>query len=313
MGQTLELVFDKLSGTFGIIVLVLVAAEWIALIITKHIKSHKEGFINILSYIIESIPYILLAPIVIYGFMVWVYEYRIATLGYAWYVWVAAYLLYDLMFYLVHRLGHQVRFFWCIHGVHHTAEEMKLTVAVRGSFLGFFHTPLAVLFLPVLGFDPFVIYIVQAIAHLYGLYEHVNENIIGKQPLLERLFITPSVHRIHHAKNHLYLDRNYGETFSIWDKIFGTFQTELSDEKPVYGLMHDHINSESYWQIQLILWKDLWVDIRSASKLTDKIKYVVMPPGWSHVDGGKLAHSYRAEAWKKYRNEKEETKLEKAD
>ncbi len=297
MNEAIQILEDKLQGIFGIVIIFLVIIEWVVLFITKHIKSHKEGGVNIISYLLQSIPYVLLGRIVILGGMLWVYEYRLFTLGYDWYIWILAYLLYDFMFYVLHFLGHKVRFFWCIHGVHHTAEEMKLTVAVRGSFLIFLHMPHTVIWLPILGFDPFMIFIVEAIANLYGLYEHVNEKFIGRQTWLEKIFITPSLHRVHHAKNHKYLDTNYGETFSVWDKLFGTLQVELKEEKPIYGLMGDTINSESQWQIQLLLWKELWMDMKKASKWSDKLKYIIMYPGWNHIDGGKKASTYKSEAW----------------
>jgi sterol desaturase/sphingolipid hydroxylase (fatty acid hydroxylase superfamily) len=303
MNNALAVLLGKMQGVFGYIVLGLVVLEWVILVITRRMESNKEGWVNVFSYVLDSIPYFFLGKIVIFGTMTWMYEYRFFTLGNAWYVWILAYAVYDFMFWLVHFLGHKVRFFWCIHGVHHTAEEMKLTVAVRGSFLGFLHIPLTVICLPILGFDPFMIFIVEAIARLYGLYEHVNDNfdkLVGKQTFLEWLFITPSVHRVHHAKNYIYLDRNYGETFSIWDKIFGTFQSELDDVKPSYGILSENIDGKSLWQVQLLLWKELWMDIRKAPRLSDKIKYLIMPPGWNHIDGGKMAASYRSEAWKEY-------------
>jgi sterol desaturase/sphingolipid hydroxylase (fatty acid hydroxylase superfamily) len=304
MNNALAVLLGKMQGVFGYVVLGLVILEWVILVITRRMESNREGWVNIFSYVLDSIPYFFLGKIVIFGTMTWMYEYRLFTLGNAWYVWILAYAVYDFMFWLVHFLGHKVRFFWCIHGVHHTAEEMKLTVAVRGSFLGFLHIPLTVICLPILGFDPFMIFIVEAIARLYGLYEHVNDNfdkLVGKQIFLEWLFITPSVHRVHHAKNYIYLDRNYGETFSVWDKIFGTFQSELDDVKPAYGILSENIDGKSLWKVQLLLWKDLWMDIRSAPRLSDKIKYLIMPPGWNHIDGGKMAASYRTEAWKEYK------------
>lgn len=307
MNNTLALLLGKMQSVIGYLVLGMVVVEWVILVISKKMESNKEGWVNLLCYVLESLPYFFLGKFLIFGTMMWMYEHRIFTLGNAWYIWILAYLVYDFMFWLVHLLGHQVRFFWCIHGVHHTAEEMKMTVAVRGSFFGILHIPLTVIWLPILGFDPFMIFIAEAIARVYGLYEHVNDNfdrITGKQTFLEKLFITPSVHRVHHAKNFIYLDRNYGETFSIWDKLFGTFQTELKDVKPVYGMLSEHINSKNIWQIQVQLWKDLWKDMKSAPRLSDKIKYLFKPPGWNHIDGGKLAGEYRADAWKQYKSEK---------
>lgn len=289
--------FEKLESTFFIIFIVLVIIEWSMLIITKKIQSNKNGFVNILSYLVESIPYLFL-NVMFFGVMLWLYQYRIFTLDNDWYIWIICYLLYDFLFYAIHYLGHRVRFFWCIHGVHHTAEEMTLTVAIRGSFFGFLLSPHNIIWFPILGFDPFMVLIVDSIAKLYGLYEHVNENLLpSKNKWIEKILITPSIHRVHHGKNHVYLDRNYGETFSIWDQIFGTFQTELQEEKPDYGIMDDKVDGKNLWQIQTVLWKELWRDIKTAPKLSDKVKYIIMPPGWNHIDGGKDAKEFRDAAW----------------
>ncbi|QKX06384.1 sterol desaturase family protein [Aquimarina sp. TRL1] len=309
MNQAIQSFFGESRSLFFIVSISLIVLEWIILLFSKDIKSNKEGFVNILSYLLEIIPYTLLGKIVILGGMMWMYQYRLFTLGTEWYIWGLAYLLYDFMFYSIHVLGHKVRFFWCIHGVHHTVEEMKLTAAIRGSFIGFIQGPLTIIFIPLLGFDPFMVFIVESIARIYGLYEHIHEKFVGKQPWLEKIFITPSVHRVHHAKNHKYLDTNYGETFSFWDRIFGTFQTQLEDEVPEYGIVHDKINSENLWDVQFILWKDLWRDIKSAPRFIDKLKYIVMYPGWNHIDGGKKASKYRNDAWESDVKQKEATQI----
>lgn len=312
MDTSLPLLLGKMQSVFGYIVLGLVVLEWVILVVTRKMESNREGWVNIFSYVLDSIPPIFLGKVLIFGAMMWLYEYRLFTLGYAWYIWILAYFVYDFMFWLIHYLGHQVRFFWCIHGVHHTAEEMKLTVAVRGSFLGILHMPLTIIPLPLLGFDPFMLFIVEAIARLYGLYEHVNDhfdNVVGKQRWLEIFFVTPSVHRVHHAKNLIYLDRNYGETFSIWDRIFGTFQTEVQEVKPEYGLLNHHINSKNLWQVQVGLWKDLWRDLRTAPGWKNKLRYLYKPPGWNHEDGGKLAAAYREEGWRQLQAKQQQKKV----
>ncbi|KAA1246369.1 sterol desaturase family protein [Aquimarina sp. RZ0] len=296
MNESILILLDKLRSTLGIVIILLVIVEWSILTITRKIESHKEGFVNITSYPIEGIPYILFGKVVILGTMAWLYEHRLFTLGYGWYVWLLGYILYDFMFYFLHYIGHKVRFFWCIHGVHHTAEEMKMTVAVRGSFLIFIHMPHTIIWLPFLGFDPFMILIIEQVANLYGLYEHASEKLVKRHKWLETIFITPSLHRVHHAKNHRYIDTNYGETFSIWDRIFGTLQEELVYEKPVYGVMGDTIDGANLWQIQMVFWKDLWKDMKSADRWSDKLRYVINPPGWNHIDGGKMANEYRSEA-----------------
>ncbi len=292
---------ENLSGHLAhmsVIVLVLMIIELIILFITNYVEKKKEGLVSIVSYLIQSIPYFLLAKIFIVGSMFWLYEHRIFDMNFEWYSWLLAFLLYDFTVFFIHFLGHKVRVLWCIHGVHHTAEEMNLTVVARGSIFDVFFTPFNFIWLPILGFHPFMIFVIEPVARLYATLSHTNEKFVGKLRWLEGLFITPSVHRVHHAKNHIYLDRNYGETLSIWDRLFKTFQTELDDEKIQYGIMHDKLNSESFWHVQFLMWKELWLDVKRAPSFIDKVKYIFMPPGWNHIDGGKKAEVYREEAWK---------------
>jgi sterol desaturase/sphingolipid hydroxylase (fatty acid hydroxylase superfamily) len=293
---------ENLSGSLthmSLIVLILMLIEWGILIFSNHIESKKEGVVSIVSYLVQSIPYFLLSKVLIVGVMFGLYNFRMFELGFEWYYWIIAYLLYDFTVFFIHFLGHKVRFLWCIHGVHHTAEEMNLTVVARGSIFDVFFTPFNFIWLPILGFHPFMIFVIEPIARLYATLTHVSEKYVGKHKWLEYIFITPSVHRVHHAKNHIYLDRNYGETFSIWDRIFKTFQKEVDNEKIEYGVMHDELNSESFWHVQFLMWKELWFDVKNAPTIIDKIKYLLMPPGWNHIDGGKKAERYREEAWKR--------------
>ncbi len=307
--DSIEIFMQNAQNGIGISVLVLMLVEWGILIATNYIESNKESIVSVISYLVESIPYLLLSRIMIVGTMFWLYEHRVFTFSFDWYVWIIAYLLYDFVTFFVHFLGHKVRFIWCIHGVHHTAEEMNLTVVARGSIFDFFLTPQNFIWIPVLGFHPFMILAIEPIARLYATYSHLSEKFVGKHPRLEQIFVTPSVHRVHHAKNHIYLDRNYGETFCIWDRIFKTFQTQLDDEKIQYGIMHDTLDSTNIWHVQFQLWKDLWFDVKSAPTLADKFKYLFMPPGWSHIDGGKKAKEFRNEAWSKRKSNKLQSTL----
>ncbi|WP_109833035.1 sterol desaturase family protein [Reichenbachiella versicolor] len=278
------------------IVLALMVIEWGILLINNYIESKKEGLVSLASYLVQSIPYFLVSKIMIVGTMFWLYEHRFFQIRYQWYYWILAFLLYDFTVYFIHFLGHKVRFLWCIHGVHHTAEEMNLTVVARGSIFDVFFTPFNFIWLPIIGFHPYMIFVIEPIARLYASYVHINEKVLGKQPWLEKIFITPSVHRVHHAKNHIYLDRNYGETLSIWDRIFKTFQTQLDDVNIKYGVMHEQLNSESFGDVQFLMWKELWHDVKNAPTLLVGIKYFIMPPGWNHIDGGKRASAYRKES-----------------
>lgn len=276
--------------------LVIVAMEWISLTFLRKIENHKEGWVNVLSAALTFLPIFLLNAIFTTALMFGLYQFRLFDLGLEWYVWILAYIAYDFMAYAIHYLSHKVRILWCIHSVHHSAKEMKASVAFRGSFADFLITPQTSLWLPLLGFHPLMILIVEGFAMIYGVPLHLNENSLpkGKWTGLRKLFITPAAHRLHHANNDIYLDTNYGLTFSIWDKIFKTEQAH-THEKPVYGLTKE-INSANIVIAQTDEWVCLWRDLKSAPRLIDKVKYLIMPPGWNHVDGGETARVVRERA-----------------
>ena len=290
--------FSNLETFSGVFIYLIIFAEWFFLWRIQVIKKHKETLVNLFCYAIELVPYLLLGPIILLGIINFCYEHRLFNFGYNWYVWVLAFLVLDFGRWVIHYLGHKVRLFWCIHGVHHTPREMSFSVTVRGSFLGFLLSPHSFIWMPVLGFHPLVVLIVDTICRIYVVLTHGNEKVVGKLQWLEFFFISPSAHRVHHSKNHVYLDRNFGETFSIWDKLFKTFQTELDEEKPELGIMDDKLDPSNLKMVQLALWKELWIDIKEAPTVLDKMKYILYPPGWSHVDGGKLAGEYRKDALK---------------
>ena len=148
--QTIENLSVSLAH-MSLIVLVLMLLEWVILIFSNYIESKKEGVVSILSYLVQSIPYFLLSKVLIVGVMFGLYNFRLFELGFEWYYWIIAYLLYDFIVFFIHFLGHKVRFLWCIHGVHHTAEEMNLTVVARGSIFDVFFTPFNFIWLPILG------------------------------------------------------------------------------------------------------------------------------------------------------------------
>ncbi|WP_202951318.1 sterol desaturase family protein [Xenococcus sp. PCC 7305] len=280
-----------------IISLAIVVIEWITLTITKKIESHKEGIVNISSAALTYIPIFITNKLITISLMFWIYQYRLFDLKFDWYVWILAYIGYDFMSYAIHYLSHKVRLFWCIHTVHHSPKEMKASVAFRGSFAEFILAPHLTLWLPILGFHPLLIIIIDGIGQLYGVPLHLNQHIFpdSKYSGIQKFLITPSVHRLHHAKNDIYLDRNYGLTFRIWDYLFQTSQVELQQEKPIYGISKN-INSENLLVSQTDEFIELWQDIKNAPSWLDKIKYLVMPPGWNYINGGYTAENIRNNA-----------------
>jgi sterol desaturase/sphingolipid hydroxylase (fatty acid hydroxylase superfamily) len=181
----------------------------------------------------------------------------------------------DLCFYWFHRIAHEYAAPWATHVVHHQSEEYNLTVALRQSalencFAWVFYLPLAVI-----GFPPLWYAAVKAINLLYQFWVHTDA--IGKLGPLEWFLNTPSHHRVHHARNVKYLDKNYAGMFIIWDRMFGTFQVE--EEPPVYGLTRPLHSWNPLWA-NLHYWVYLFQLARKAPRWSDKIKVWFMPLGW---------------------------------
>ncbi len=195
-------------------------------------------------------------------------------------VWIFAFVAYDFCYYWNHRFGHEVSIFWASHVVHHSSEDYNLTTALRQSSSGFlsfiFYLPLALL-----GIEPLLLVSVAALNLVYQFWVHTQH--IPKLGVFEWVFVTPSNHRVHHAQNSLYLDRNYGGVFIVWDRMFGSFQEELDEEKPIYGVRK-----------ALKSWNPLWANIQVYSQLCkdsyhtarwrDKIKVWFGRTGWRPED-----------------------------
>ncbi len=180
-----------------------------------------------------------------YKIYCFVYDhYALFNIPNKWYIWILLLLATDLVWYWYHRLGHEINFLWAAHIVHHQSEEFNFTAAARiTTFQAVFRNVFWCI-LPLIGFNPTMIVSILLIHGAYSFFTHTQ--VIGKLGILEYVFITPSLHGVHHAANEKYLDKNYGDVFVFWDKIFGTFQTE--EEPPVYGLTHPIKSYSFLWQ-----------------------------------------------------------------
>lgn len=202
--------------------------------------------------------------------------YAIFNLNNAWWVWVMCFVAYDFIFYWAHRWGHEVNLFWGAHVVHHQSEEYNLSVALRQPW--FHHLLSFALFLPLplLGINPLIIGVVSLTSTLYQFWIHTKS--IKKLPnLIEFVFNTPSHHRVHHAINPKYIDKNHGAVFIIWDRLFGTFQEE--EEMPVYGITTQFKSLNPAWanfQYYVELWK-----MFKNYPIKQKIKALFAKPGWT--------------------------------
>ena len=170
------------------------------------------------------------------GFLYLYDHYRVVTLDIANPLhWIAAWLIGDFAYYWIHRAEHRVRVLWCTHLVHHSSKEFSFTTAVRMPWTEVLYKPFTGLWAPLLGVHPAMGAVMGALALMIGQLQHTK--LIGRLGPLDRILATPSNHRVHHASNAEYLDRNFGGSTMIWDHLFGTYTAETTT--PVYGLTHD--------------------------------------------------------------------------
>lgn len=213
----------------------------------------------------------------------WLLEHvAITHIKATWLVYLVTFIVLDFAGYVVHLVDHKFNFFWNAHIIHHSSEEFNLACALRQS-VSVFVKLFVILLLPaaLLGVPAEVIAIVAPL-HLFAQFWYHTRHI-GKMGFLEKIIVTPSHHRVHHAINKEYLDKNLGQILIIWDKLFGTFQEELKEVPPVYGITRPaqtwnpiKINFQHLW----LLMKDAW----RAKNFYDKIRIWMMPTGWRPAD-----------------------------
>ena len=225
------------------------------------------------------------------GIYVWVlvscWEYRIFEFSHMAAYWTVLLLGIDFLFYWMHRLEHSVRLFWAVHVTHHSSGKFNFSVGFRSSVFQPLYRFMFFIPLAFLGFRAVDIALVFSASQIWGILVHTE--MVGKLGWLEKIFVTPSHHRVHHASNPLYLDKNMGMFLIIWDKIFGTFQPELppSVYQPVrYGLTTNK-NLHVPFSVVLHEWQEILADLKKDISWNEKLGYVLGPPGWSH-DGSRL-------------------------
>lgn len=213
----------------------------------------------------------------------WMMEHiSLVKIEYTWVNVIIAFIALDFTGYVGHRINHTYNFFWNQHLVHHSSEEYNLACALRqsiSSLVGFF----TIFLLPaaLLGVDFQIIAIVAPI-HLFAQFWY-HTIYIGKMGWLEKIIVTPSHHRVHHAINEIYLDKNMGQIFIFWDKWFGTFQEELDDVPPVFGITIP----VSTWNPIKINFQHIWLLIKDAVRADswkDTFRIWLMPVGWRPAD-----------------------------
>jgi sterol desaturase/sphingolipid hydroxylase (fatty acid hydroxylase superfamily) len=264
----------------------------------KHFYTIKDTFTNVylsaLNFTLE-----ILIRVVCLGLLDFFFRFHFFQIETGWLYWLLLLVLQDIAFYFEHRVDHYCRFFWAVHVTHHSSDQYNLTTGFRSSvfqplYRFFYFIPLSLM-----GFKSMDIMLMYSVTQIYGILIHTQ--YINKLGWLEFILATPSHHRVHHASNTIFLDKNMGMVFIFWDKLFGTFASEddLKDEQIRYGLTKKLETPHHPVKIVFHEWQEIWRDLkRKDIPLMIKIKYLFMPPGWSHDGTRKTSKQLRDELGK---------------
>jgi sterol desaturase/sphingolipid hydroxylase (fatty acid hydroxylase superfamily) len=237
----------------------------------------------------------LLFRVVYLGIFQYCYLHRYISWQQGAMYWFVLLIAEDFLYYWLHRFDHEIRFFWATHVTHHSSQKMNFTVGFRSSVFQPLYRFIYFIPLALLGFKPMDIVLMYAITQIWGIFVHTE--LIHKMGWLEYFMVTPSHHRVHHASNPKYLDKNMGMFLIIWDKLFGTFQEELPIEKyqPIqYGLTKN-VDNPNAVSIIFHEWKQICLDVFQANiSLQERINYLFGPPGYSHDGSRQTSEEMRA-------------------
>lgn len=213
------------------------------------------------------------------GVLIWFYNLSfIEPIADPYLYWFALFLAEDLAFYTLHYVDHHCRLFWAVHVTHHSSEHFNLTTGFRSSVFQPLYRFVYFIPLALVGFNPADIIVMYSITQIYGIIVHTE--YVGKLGWLEYIFVTPSHHRVHHASNVQYLDKNMGMCLIVWDRLFGTFQEELPDEPPRYGLTKP-MEQQGIAGTVFHEWKAIGDDFSQPVDWKTKLRYLLKAPGWS--------------------------------
>ncbi|MGX1930029.1 sterol desaturase family protein [Flagellimonas sp. 2504JD4-2] len=288
--------YEGVASLIYPIIPLLLLLEFVAGLIYKkpQIKVYK---VNFLIYIFNRFVGRFIA-IAMVAFCIGFFQpYALLETSPTWYWFIYAYIIWELAHFVYHYLGHKVRIFWCLHSTHHAPEDMNLSVTHAHFFLeapyaDAIRTTICIL----LGVPPEVLFAVMFIDGTYGAFIHVGENLIkdARFGFLNKIMLTPSHHRVHHARNPLYMDTNFCNLLNIWDRVFGTYQEEQKSVKIEYGITRK-MDSGNFIDVYFGEIFALAKDVARAPGLLNKLRYLVMPPGWSHTGEHKTAKLVRTE------------------
>ncbi|RZS95482.1 sterol desaturase family protein [Cecembia calidifontis] len=273
LDQVLSLDLPNIIFFAAPIMIGLVVLEWY--LSYKEKKDFYDGKDTVAATVIGLVNVAMSAGLKVVTFGVILFFYNLVPWSFpnTWWAYVLCLLWLDFWRYWAHRIAHENRFWWATHVTHHNSEKYNWSVSFRLSWTQ--HIKI-IFFIPVAlaGFHPVMFFIVHQIAVLYQFWIHTE--YIDKLPRpIEYIFTTPSHHRVHHASNEKYLDKNYGSTFIIWDRLFGTFMPE--EERPAYGLTKQ-VNSYNPVTLNFHEWVDIFKDVKNSNSLKEAYAMVFTRP-----------------------------------
>ena len=225
----------------------------------------------------------------------WLQPFALSGVGLTWYWFIYGYVIWELAHFVYHFLAHKVRLFWCLHSTHHAPENMNLSVTyahfiLEAPYADLIRTSICIL----LGVPPEMLFAIMFIDGTWGAFIHVGERVLKDARLgwLGNLILTPSHHRVHHARNPLYMDTNFCNLLNIWDHVFRTYQPEQPRLQIEYGITRK-ISAGNFFDVYFgelyYLARDVW----NAPGMWNKLRYIFMPPGWNHTGHHDTAHVRR--------------------
>ncbi|MBC8769997.1 sterol desaturase family protein [Arenibacter sp. BSSL-BM3] len=294
INQALELlqagdynVFSTYDGVVSLIyplIPLLLILEFILGLVYKK-PNTKVYKVNFLIYIFNRFIGRFIAIAMVTFIIGWLQPHALFQTKMTWYWFIYGYIVWEFGHFLYHYWGHKVRLFWCLHSTHHAPEQMNLSVTHAHFFLeapyaDAIRTTVCIL----LGVEPVLLFLIMFIDGTYGAFIHVGENMMkdGRMGFLNKIILTPSHHRVHHARNPLYMDTNFCNLLNIWDKVFGTYQDEQQDIEIEYGITRK-MDSGNFLDVYFGEFVALFKDVAKAPGIKNKLFYIIMPPGWSHT------------------------------
>lgn len=294
ISQALELlqagdysVFSTYDGVVSLIypiIPLLLLLEFILGLVYKK-PNTKVYKVNFLIYVFNRFIGRFIAIAMVTLIIGWLQPYALFQTKMTWYWFIYGYIVWEFGHFLYHYWGHKVRLFWCLHSTHHAPEQMNLSVTHAHFFLEApYADAIRTMVCILLGVEPVLLFLIMFIDGTYGAFIHVGENLMkdGRMGFLNKIILTPSHHRVHHARNPLYMDTNFCNLLNIWDKVFGTYQEEQHDIQIEYGITRK-MDSGNFLDVYFGEFVALFKDVAKAPGLKNKLLYIIMPPGWSHT------------------------------